>query len=65
MWLPPTSLIPALLDGAALQDVRSSTALVEGQTTRPVSCEKCERRYAYEMKRLGIRGIVVENLSAK
>jgi hypothetical protein len=49
MWLPPSTWIPAAVSGAGhLNQLRS---IVEGRTTKVVKCEKCEQRYAYELKR--------------
>jgi hypothetical protein len=49
MWLPPGYWIAAAASGAA--HVNQLRSIVEGRTTKVVKCEKCEQRYAYELKR--------------
>jgi hypothetical protein len=52
MWVPPPWLIYSGLSGAHYAS-RKARPGVAGQTTKVVRCEKCERRYAYELKRIG------------
>jgi hypothetical protein len=65
MWVPPPWLIYAAVTGAGqLNASRSRTALAQGQTAKVVSCEKCQRRYAYELWRSGYNAEHLKQLLA-
>jgi hypothetical protein len=64
MWLPPTWLIQAALSGGARRWPSSGPPLAQGRRTKVVSCEKCQRRYAYELERSGANAEQLEHLLA-